>query len=398
MAASGAIRPLLAGLAGGVGGVLITQLLSNNEPAARADVTFEEPPRNPLATGRAGEILKFGAPKEGVSGPLVYKNHVLAYDSERRVPKWVAEHLSRDIISREEVANRKGVNFGPDPTVPKEFSSENRDYWGSGWSRGHMAPAGNNKHCQDSMNETFYYTNVVPQDLDNNGNYWNRLEIWCRNLAKEYQDVWITSGPLWLAVEEPQTEEAVHPTGPVAEILSTDSGDKESSSKKRRKVRPPRPATLKMTYQVIGPNKVSVPTHLYKVIVVSDPSLEGPQLAAFVVPNEPVQDRHLTEFQVELKRLERETGLTFHPELDRSTVGNLCVNNGCHLQNYKEFQQFFWKRRLSSPWNLRNLEKDWAEATRKGIVTPSLEKVYMESKEKLQLKEKRESEAGAAAA
>ena len=147
-----------------------------------------------------------------------------------------------------------------------------------------MAPAGNNKHCQDSMNETFYYTNVVPQDLDNNGNYWNRLEIWCRNLvndsvvelqhilqravqAKEYQDVWITSGPLWLAVEEPQTEEAVHPTGPVAETLSTDSGDEESNSKKRRKVRPPRPATLRMTYPVIGPNKVSVPTHLYKVLV-----------------------------------------------------------------------------------------------------------------------------------
>ena len=131
--------------------------------------------------------------------------------------------------------------------------------------------------------------------------------------AKEYQDVWITSGPLWLAVEESQTEEASHPTGPVAETLSTDSGDKESNSKKRRKVRPPRPATLRMTYQVIGPNKVSVPTHLYKVlvycrllvcsfstqvIVVSDPSLEGPQHAAFVVPNEPVQDRHLTEFQV----------------------------------------------------------------------------------------------------
>ena len=147
-----------------------------------------------------------------------------------------------------------------------------------------MAPAGNNKHCQDSMNETFYYTNVVPQDLDNNGNYWNRLEIWCRNLvndsvlelqhilqravqAKEYQDVWITSGPLWLAVEEPQTEEAVHPTGPVAETLFTDSGDKESNSRKRRKVRPPRPATLRMTYPVIGPNKVSVPTHLYKVLV-----------------------------------------------------------------------------------------------------------------------------------
>ena len=56
----------------------------------------------------------------------------------------------------------------------------------------------------------------------------------------------------------------------------------------------------------------------------SDPSLTGPQLAAFVVPNEPVEKRPLTEFQVDLKKLERESGLTFHPELDRSTVGDLC--------------------------------------------------------------------------
>ena len=25
------------------------------------------------------------------------------------------------------------------------------------------------------------------QDLDNNGNYWNRLEIWCRGLTAKYQ-------------------------------------------------------------------------------------------------------------------------------------------------------------------------------------------------------------------
>lgn len=103
MATAGAIRPLLAGVAGGVGGVLITQLLSQNKGVSPvADVTFEEPPRNILASGRAGEILKFGAPKE-VMEPLVYKNHVLAYDSARRVPKWVAEHLSKDVASREQV-------------------------------------------------------------------------------------------------------------------------------------------------------------------------------------------------------------------------------------------------------------------------------------------------------
>ena len=209
MSTASALRPLLAGLAGGVGGWLLSQKVAAPVP----DVTYEEPPPNILATGRAGEILKFGAPKEGVSGPLVYKNHVLAYDSARRVPKWVAEHLSREVADKEQVVisgqddvlitttrwqtgrvstlvlipqyqrsflvitgNGRGSRF------LKELLS--RDYWGSGWSRGHMAPAGNNKHCQDSMNQTFYYTNVVPQDLDNNGNYWNRLEIWCRNLVR----------------------------------------------------------------------------------------------------------------------------------------------------------------------------------------------------------------------
>ena len=100
MSNASALRPLLAGLAGGVGGWLLGQKV----PAPVPDVTYEEPPPDILATGRAGEILKYGAPKEGVSGPLVYKNHVLAYDSARRVPKWVAEHLSREVADKGQVA------------------------------------------------------------------------------------------------------------------------------------------------------------------------------------------------------------------------------------------------------------------------------------------------------
>merc|ERR1711890_156292 len=57
-------------------------------------------------------------------------------------------------------------------------------------------------------------------------------------------------------------------------------------------------------------------------------------------------------------------------------------------QDYKEFQQFFWKRRLSSPWNLRGLERDWKEVTRKKAVTPELEAVYWEKREEMLEKEK----------
>ena len=44
------------------------------------------------------------------------------------------------------------------------------------------------------------------------------------------------------------------------------------------------------------------------MIVVSDPSLAGPQLAAFVVPNKPVENRHLTEFQVALLTVNATSG------------------------------------------------------------------------------------------
>ena len=51
------------------------------------------------------------------------------------------------------------------------------------------------------MKETFYLSNIVPQDFNNNGNFWNRFEIYCRDLVNKYKDVWVTTGPLFLPEE-----------------------------------------------------------------------------------------------------------------------------------------------------------------------------------------------------
>ena len=100
---------------------------------------------------------------------------------------------------------------------------------------------------------------------------------------KQYQDVWITSGPLWLPIEEPSKEEEnttpsdrvadepskeeenTTPSDRVADKPSGDADNANTVTKKTRKVRPPRPAARQISYPVIGPNQVSVPTHLYKV-------------------------------------------------------------------------------------------------------------------------------------
>ena len=80
---------------------------------------------------------------------------------------WVAETIDSTKV-QSKLANRKKSQFRPDPEVPSGYSSANEDFRKSGWSRGHMAPAGNCKHSQDAMDDTFYLTNVVPQDFDNN--------------------------------------------------------------------------------------------------------------------------------------------------------------------------------------------------------------------------------------
>ena len=58
--------------------------------------------------------------------------------------------------------------------------------------------AGDNKANQQMMNETFYYTNITPQNTDNNKGIWYKIECYCRKLAEKYSNVFVLSGPLFI--------------------------------------------------------------------------------------------------------------------------------------------------------------------------------------------------------
>uniref|UniRef100_A0A9L0JND2 Nuclease EXOG, mitochondrial n=3 Tax=Equus TaxID=9789 RepID=A0A9L0JND2_EQUAS len=221
-------------------------------------------------------------------------------------------------------ADRKHCKFKPDPNIPPTFSALNEDYVGSGWSRGHMAPAGNNKFSSKAMAETFYLSNIVPQNFDNNAGYWNRIEMYCRELTERFEDVWIVSGPLTL----PHTA---------------------SDGKKT------------VSYQVIGEDNVAVPSHLYKVILArrSPVSTEPLALGAFVVPNEAIGFQpQLSEFQVSLQDLEKLSGLVFFPHLDRtSDIRNICSVDTCKLLDFQEFTLYLSTRKIEGARSVLKLEK-----------------------------------------
>lgn len=129
-------------------------------------------------------MCRYGAPEPHLSSHT-YTAHTLTYDRCKKIPMWVAEVITRDMVEST-VANRKRSNFQPDPEVLACHSAANEDYRGSGWSRGHMAPAGNYKSCQKSMNDTFYLTNILPQDFDNNSG-WN---YYCCTCLANFHSHW----------------------------------------------------------------------------------------------------------------------------------------------------------------------------------------------------------------
>lgn len=237
---------------------------------------------------------KYGLPRNSQQY-VFHKNHVVCYDRQRRIPLWVAEHVTKENLKG--CANRKHSKFLPDPSVPIMFSAQNDDYHKSGWSRGHMAPAGDNKYDQEAMSATFYLSNILPQNVDNNNGFWNRLEMYCRDLAAKFDHVWIVSGPLFL----PET-------------------NAHSSGKKF------------VRYEVIGKNEVAVPTHLFKVVVAEKEGTGKPLLGVFVVPNVPIPSHHqLHEFKVDLEFVESHSGLQLLPLLAQSKPRDLCALNGCKL-------------------------------------------------------------------
>jgi endonuclease G len=89
----------------------------------------------------------------------------------------------------------------------------------------------------------------------------------------------------------------------------------------------------KMEYNVIGsayPN-IAVPTHFYKILLVTTEENDF-ALGAFVLPNQAINSKTpLENFQVNLRAIEKASGLVFFELLNRKEFGNLCSLIHCNV-------------------------------------------------------------------
>ena len=123
---------------------------------------------------------------------LVYNGFVVNYNTSRLIPNWVAYELTADEVVGD-IPRARGFSMDLDY---KDRQAMREDYSNTGWDKGHMAPAGDMKWSQAAMFESFYLTNVCPQNHNLNGKDWNTLEKQIRDWAIQYGSVWVVCGPL----------------------------------------------------------------------------------------------------------------------------------------------------------------------------------------------------------
>ena len=125
---------------------------------------------------------------------LVRRGYTTSYNLDNKIPNWVAWHLTFNHCFGP--YKRAGIKFQEDADIPEDKRSVDWDYYNSGYDRGHMCPAGDNKWDAEALMQSFLLTNICPQQSSLNRGDWAEVEKACRKWAKKYRDIYIVCGPI----------------------------------------------------------------------------------------------------------------------------------------------------------------------------------------------------------
>lgn len=225
----------------------------------------------------------FGVPKRDVRwnfGPtdlITHNGYVLEHSAADKIPLWVCEFVEANQLTGNVARDDK---FQPEPGLPLGKRAELKDYRGSGYDRGHMAPAGDQRRDANLKKETFYLSNMSPQVPALNQQIWRELEDQVRLWMIARGSGYIITGGMFY---DPKEEDATTATGVVR-------------------------------HKAIG-DGVAVPTHFYKIAVAKNANGEW-QVIGFVMQNRPYKRPFQLEESIKaIDWIEQRTGLDFMPQL-----------------------------------------------------------------------------------
>jgi len=233
----------------------------------------------PDGEGPTTEIPDYFIPSS-TTGAVVRHNHFwLSYNEPFEQAEWVAYSLENWHLTSD---NRDRPMFIEDPLV-KSKSADWRNYRGSLYDRGHLCPAGDRRFSEDAYNETFYTSNIAPQNRAFNSGVWHRLESQVRSWCKRYGTLHVVTG------------------GVLQDGLSS-----------------------------IGEEDVAVPKAYYKIIARG--TRGNIKVLAFLIPHRE-SAASLNHFLVPVEEVERLTGINFFEGLPDEQEDN--IENHVGAQGWK---------------------------------------------------------------
>ncbi|NLR92200.1 DNA/RNA non-specific endonuclease [Flammeovirga agarivorans] len=185
--------------------------------------------------------------------------YTIGYNEIHEQSAWVAYELTKEELYK--VADRKN-NFRADNTVSTK-SAELVDYKGTGYDRGHLAPAADMSFSEQAMSESFYLSNMSPQEPEFNRGIWKNLEEQIRYWTYDKQNLYIITGPV-----------------------------------------------LEDNLKTIGPNEISVPDYYYKIALYADTLNNTYSAIAFLLPNKK-GEYPLSHYIVSVDSIENLTQMNF---------------------------------------------------------------------------------------
>lgn len=191
-----------------------------------------------------------------------YHGFTLSFNSDNHTPNYVAWELLQS--ETDGPHNRDGRNFWQDADVPG--CPTTKDYTNSGYDRGHIIPAADQKWHPDAMRDCFTMTNITPQDHALNAGAWATLEEKERVWARRDSALIIVAGPIY------------------------------NNSDRRR----------------IGEAGVRVPSAFFKVLLA--PYLDKPRAIGFIYPNMQAPG-NMADYAMSVDEVEKITGFDFFSAL-----------------------------------------------------------------------------------
>lgn len=125
---------------------------------------------------------------------LCFDGFAVLYSGRTRTPIYVVERLNRSVLAPE---IERTDRFYEEARLPMGERATLDDYHGSGFDRGHMAPAAD-MATPEAMAQSFSLANVVPQAPNNNRKSWAKIEKDTRKYVMRARgDVYVFSGPVY---------------------------------------------------------------------------------------------------------------------------------------------------------------------------------------------------------